>query len=76
MTNEPLFCVILEGAVRLSLEGRPTIELKENDFFLVPAARDFTMSSLDGGPRSQSVHTIVEDETGHGDPAGQRTYAC
>jgi AraC-like DNA-binding protein len=71
VTNDPLFCVILEGAVRLSLEGRPTLELKENDFLLVPAARDFTMSSLDGGPpRGQSVHTIMEDEMRHGDPEG------
>jgi AraC-like DNA-binding protein len=71
VTNDPLFCVILEGAVLLSLEGRPHIELTENDFVLVPAARDFTMCSLDGGPpKGQSVHTMLDDEMRHGDPAG------
>jgi AraC-like DNA-binding protein len=71
VTEDPLFCVILEGAVHLSLEGRPPLDLKENDFVLVPAARDFTMSSLDGGPpRGQSVHTMLNDEMRHGDREG------
>jgi AraC-like DNA-binding protein len=71
VTNDPLFCVILEGAVLLSLDGRPQLRLCENDFVLVPAARDFTMCSLDGGPpKGQSVHTMLEDEMRHGDPGG------
>lgn len=71
VTNDPLFCAILEGAVLLSVDGRPPIELKENDFVLVPAARDFTMSSLDGGPpKGHSVHNMVADEMRHGDPEG------
>ncbi|EAS49148.1 putative transcriptional regulator [Aurantimonas manganoxydans SI85-9A1] len=71
VTNDPLFCVILEGAVLMSLEGRPWLELQENDFVLVPAARDFTMCSVDGGPpKGQSVHTMLDDEMRHGDPSG------
>lgn len=71
VTNDPLFCAILEGGVLLSLEGRPQLELKENDFVLVPAARDFTMSSLDGGPpKGQSVHSMLDDEMRHGDLEG------
>lgn len=53
------------------LDGRLTIELSENDFVLVPAARDFTMSGLDGGPpKGHSVHSMVADEMRHGDPEG------
>jgi AraC-like DNA-binding protein len=63
--------VILEGAVLLSLEGRRQLELEENDFVLVPAARDFTMCSLDGGPpRGHSVHTMLDNEMRHGDAEG------
>ncbi|WP_102960437.1 AraC family transcriptional regulator [Mangrovicella endophytica] len=71
VTGDPLFCVILEGSVLLSLDGRPEIELRANDFVLVPTARDFTMSSLDGGPpKGETVHTMLDDETRHGDAEG------
>lgn len=71
VTGDPLFCVVLEGAALLSMGGRAPVELRENDFFLVPAARDFAMSSLDGGPsEGPSVVTMLDDETRHGDPAG------
>src|SRR3989337_3019630 len=48
VTGDPMFCVILEGAVRLTLGRQPEIELGESDFILLPAACDFTMTSLDG----------------------------
>ena len=71
VTGDPLFCVILEGAVLLSMGGRAKLELRENDFVLVPAACDFTMASLDGGtPKGQSVITMRDDETRHGNPEG------
>lgn len=71
VTGEPLFCVILDGGVMLSMGGRPAIELRENDFILVPAAREFAMSSLDGAAeRGQSRVTMRDGETRHGDPDG------
>ena len=71
VTGDPLFCVVLEGAVLLSMGGEAPVELRENDFILVPAARDFAMSSLDGGPENEpSVVTMLDDETRHGDPEG------
>jgi len=70
VTKDPLFCVILEGAVLMTLDGQPRLELKENDFVLVPAARDFTMCSVDGGPpKGHSVHTMLDGEMRHGDPS-------
>lgn len=69
--DDPLFCVVLEGAVLLSIDGQAPFRLGENDFFLVPPTRDFTMSSLDGGPsKGQSVVSKLDDETRHGDPDG------
>jgi AraC-like DNA-binding protein len=86
VTGNPMFCVILEGAVKLTLVGQPEIELGESDFILVPAARDFTMTSLDGGPpKGQSVHTMRADGMRHGDQegpidfrmlAGRLAFAC
>ncbi|WP_152048630.1 AraC family transcriptional regulator [Aureimonas psammosilenae] len=69
--DDPLFCLILEGASLLSVAGQVPIELGENDFVLVPPSRAFAMSSLDGGPPGgQSVVSKLDDETRHGDPDG------
>ena len=47
------------------------MELGENDFILVPSAREFMMSSLDGGPpKGQSVHAMQDGEMRHGNPEG------
>lgn len=71
--GSPFFAVILEGSARLSLNGQPDVELKENDFVLVPAAYSFAMSStaenLDQGSDPLQV-TRLGDETRHGDPTG------
>jgi AraC-like DNA-binding protein len=72
-TSKPLFCVLLEGAARLAVPGREPIELQADDFILVPAACDFTMSSIDPGDRREANPLAVtwrEDETRHGDPDG------
>lgn len=45
--GRPFYCVILEGATRLTVEGRDPLTLKANDFVLIPAAQNFVMSSLD-----------------------------
>lgn len=67
----PFFAVILEGASRLTIEGQADVELRENDFVLIPAAYRFTMASVgeDGGGDPLRV-TRLGDETRHGDPAG------
>src|ERR1700754_182271 len=44
--GQPFYCVILEGACRLAVDGQKPIALEEGDFVLIPAAYDFTMSSL------------------------------
>lgn len=69
----PLFCVILEGAACLSVEGETPAELQKDDFILIPAVCNFVLSSTglkDGDPITHPVVTKLEDETRHGDPDG------
>ncbi|HEY4145785.1 AraC family transcriptional regulator [Pinirhizobacter sp.] len=44
--GQPFYCVLLEGACRLVVDGHEAIELRSGDFILVPAAYGVAMSSL------------------------------
>src|ERR1700744_3835474 len=44
--GQPFYCVVLEGSCRLAVDGLTPIVLDAGDFVLIPAAYDFTMSSL------------------------------
>ncbi|WP_105384974.1 AraC family transcriptional regulator [Neorhizobium alkalisoli] len=71
--GRPFYCVILEGASRLTVEGREPIDLREGDFVLIPAAYDFTMSSLEprtAGHDDPSTVIRLEGEIRHGNPDG------
>jgi len=68
--GRPFFCAIVSGAARLSVDGHAPVVLAQGDFVLVPAAFDFTVSSLappaDG---AQTTHVFRPDgEIRHGDP--------
>lgn len=45
--GQPFYCVILDGACRLAVDGDETITLPAGDFVLIPAAYGFAMSSLE-----------------------------
>jgi AraC-like DNA-binding protein len=49
-TGQPFYCVVLDGATRLTLDGQPPLELRQGDFVLVPAAYGFTMASAEPPP--------------------------
>lgn len=49
--GRPFYCVVLDGACRLSVAGQSPVTLERDDFALVPAAHDFAVSSLDPPPR-------------------------
>ena len=49
--GRPFYCAVLDGACRLSIVGESPIVLEKGDFVLVPAAYDFTTSSLSPSPR-------------------------
>jgi AraC-like DNA-binding protein len=70
----PFFAVMLEGSSRLAMEGQLSIDVLEGDFILIPAARDFTVSSIDptadGLDAALETVTMLDGETRHGDPHG------
>jgi AraC-like DNA-binding protein len=45
--GKPFYCVIIDGACRLTLDGHSTIALQAGDFILIPSAYGFAMSSLE-----------------------------
>jgi AraC-like DNA-binding protein len=48
--GRPFYCAMLEGSCRLSIAGQTAITLEQGDFVLVPAAFDFSTSSLEPTP--------------------------
>lgn len=44
--GQPFYCVVLEGACRLMVDGREPVELRSGDFILVPQAYGVAMSSI------------------------------
>ena len=44
--GQPTYCAVLDGACRLTPEGRATLVLRAGDFVLIPSTRGFMMSSL------------------------------
>jgi AraC-like DNA-binding protein len=45
--GRPFYCVILEGACRLAVDGQAPIGLQQGDFVLIPEAYGFIMSSAE-----------------------------
>lgn len=46
-TGEPSYCVVLDGACRLAVEGDAPLTLAPGDFVLIPATFDFSMTSIE-----------------------------
>jgi len=69
--GRPFYCAILDGASRLAVGGRAALTLEKGDFVLIPAAFDFTASSLEPpkGKREASV-VLPDGEVRHGNPDG------
>jgi AraC-like DNA-binding protein len=57
--GRPFYCAMLEGSCRLSVAGHEPITLEQGDFVLVPAAFDFSTSSLEP-PREELETRRVE----------------
>lgn len=68
--GQPFYCVLLEGTLRLSVNGQDPIVLEAHDFVLVPEVFRFTVTSLDppdegnegnGGGTTQLAPTALDD---------------
>lgn len=45
--GQPFYCVLLEGSCRLAAAGHDPMLLTQGDFVLIPAAHDYTFSSVE-----------------------------
>lgn len=69
--DRPFYCVVLEGAASLQVEGGAAVELAPDDFVLVPALSGFVLSG--GGPAGDDgldpdAASVRDGEVRHGDP--------
>lgn len=53
--GQPFYCVVLEGSCQLDVVGQESIILQAGDFALIPAAHDYTTSSLLPGTSAHLV---------------------
>ena len=56
--GRPFYCAVLDGSCRLSVLGETPMVLEGGDFVLVPAAHDFTASSLSPPPPGVEQHRV------------------
>ncbi len=71
-SGRPFYCAVIEGAIRLALDGREPIVVGKGDFVLVPAAFDFTASSLEPPKGKRDTPYVVrpDGEVRHGEAVG------
>ncbi len=62
--GRPFYCAVLDGSCRLSVSGQEPITLERGDFVLVPAAYDFTTSSMELPPHGVEPDRVVEISPG------------
>jgi AraC-like DNA-binding protein len=70
--GRPFYCVVLDGASRLAVDGREPMILEKGDFVLIPSAFDFTASSLEPprGKRETAHVALADGEVRHGNSSG------
>jgi AraC-like DNA-binding protein len=68
--GRPFFCAVVEGAARLTVQGQEPLVLEQGDFVLVPAAFDFSVSSLEPPADGEETAYVFrpDGEIRHGDP--------
>ena len=57
--GEPFYCVVLQGRCLLAAGGDQAVALEEGDFVLIPAADDFTLSSIDPLPAGDYTEPTI-----------------
>lgn len=71
-SGQPFYCVVLEGSLRLSVNGREPFMLHADDFMLVPEVFNFTITSIDppDDDRMSAAPTALPDGSFRfGDPS-------
>lgn len=60
--GQPFYCVVLEGACRVEVDGQTGLTLQSGDFLLVPAAWGFDMSSLEPPPAGLNSLPVAQGD--------------
>lgn len=71
--GHPSFCVVVEGACRLAVDGEEVLTLEAGDFVLLPTTPGFTLSGFEPvTPRPLDPHAAAsaEGDVRHGSPDG------
>lgn len=58
--GQPFYCVVLHGGCRLTALGHDPVDLEAGGFVLVPAAAEFTMSSVDPPPPDRYDEPVMQ----------------
>lgn len=58
-TGQPFYCLLLEGCSQLTMKGNPPVTLEAGDFVLIPAALEFSMSSIEP-PAADAPETLPQ----------------
>lgn len=68
----PFYCVVIEGTCRLKVNSEEPLILEKGDFVLIPAAFDFTVSSLDPPKEGYGFSHVKlpNGEVRHGEAGG------
>ena len=57
--GRPFYCVVLEGGCRLAVPGHEPIMLTHGDFVLIPAAHDYTVTSVEPPAPSHQTEPVM-----------------
>ena len=70
--GQPFYCVVLEGACRVEVDGQPALTLQSGDFLLLPAAWGVDMSSRETPPAGRNSPPVAQGNGAFriGDPHG------
>lgn len=71
--GHPSFCIVLEGACRLSVDGTPPLTLEAGDFVLLPATPGFSMGGFEEATPVRldpKLSATPMGELRHGRPSG------
>jgi AraC-like DNA-binding protein len=72
-SDNPFYCVVLDGSARIAADGHEPIDLEAGDFVLIPAALTYVMSGhapAAAGEAEPSTVTFLAEEVRHGVPSG------
>ena len=57
--RQPFYCLVLQGGCSLASAGHEPVELRQGDFLLIPAAYDYTVTSIGPPPPGEYTEPVM-----------------